>query len=107
MPHNAADPKQVAEKEQRANRARKQVLDDVRYLIKTPPGMRYFRGLLERGSVFQTTFTGNSHTFFKEGMRNLALSVLADVSEAAPEEIVNLMVRSDTEEEEKENARGT
>lgn len=105
MPHNAADPKQVKEKLDAASRARKQELEDVAYLIKTPPGMRYFRKLLERGSVFTTTFTGNSQTFFKEGMRNLALGILADVSEAAPEMIAELMVRATSEEEEKENAR--
>ena len=105
MPHNASDPKQVKDKADAALRARKQELDDVRYLIKTPAGLRYFRKLLGRGSVFTTTFTGNSRTFFNEGARNLALGILADVSEAAPEAIADLMVRADTEKEEKENAR--
>lgn len=105
MAHNAADPKQIGEKENAASRERKQELEDVRYLVKTPAGLRYFRKLLERGMVFTTTFTGNSRTFFNEGGRNLALGVLADVTEAAPEEVVNLMVRTDSEDEEKENAR--
>jgi hypothetical protein len=103
--HNASDPKQVKDRADKANRDRKQELEDVRYLVKTPAGKRYFRKILERGSVFTTTFTGNSRTFFNEGMRNLALGILADVSEAAPEAITELMIRNDTEEEEKENAR--
>lgn len=105
MPHNASDPKQVKSKAEAATRERKQELEDIRYLIKTPAGLRYFRRLLARGSVFTTTFTGNSRTFFNEGARNLALSILADVSEAAPDMIAGLMVCVDTKEEEKQNAR--
>lgn len=107
MAHNAGDPEQVKRREDAALRERRQELEDVRYIVSTPPGKRYFRKLLERGSVFATTFTGNSQTFFKEGMRNMALGILADVSEAAPEMIVDLMIRKDTEDEEEENARGT
>jgi len=105
VPHNASDPVQVAEKEKAAARVRKQELEDIKYLVKTPAGLRYFRKLLERGMVFTTTFTGNSKTFFNEGARNLALGILADVSEAAPEEIVKLILRTDSKDEEKENAR--
>ena len=67
MPHNASDPSQVKEKEDAAARERKQELEDVAYLIKTPPGLRYFRKLLERGSVFTTTFTGNSRRSLRKG----------------------------------------
>lgn len=71
---------------------REQELDDVRRLLNLPAGMRFFKRLLEEGHIFHTTFTGNSNTYFLEGHRNLVLKFFADVCEAAPHKVGELMV---------------
>ena len=44
-----------------------------------------------------TTFTGNSHTFFLEGHRNLALKFFGDIVEAAPDKLVSLIVEGNND----------
>lgn len=60
-------------------RRREQELNDIRTVLSTREGRRFVWRLLSIGSLFQTTFTGNSNTFFLEGHRNLALLILHDV----------------------------
>lgn len=71
---------------------REQRLDDIREILKLPAGKRFFKRFFDDGMVFRTTFTGNSHTFFNEGHRNLALRYLHDVAEASPESIPGLII---------------
>jgi hypothetical protein len=96
---SAADDAQVAKREDVLKRQRLSDLDDVRRIVKTPEGLRFFRRLLDIGKVFQTTFTGNSNTYFLEGHRNLALKFLDDIAEAAPECIPELMKKQENEDE--------
>lgn len=81
----------LTDEKKKAKERRLQELEDVKFILGTPQGVRFFRRLLESGRVFQTTFTGNSQTFFLEGHRNLALEFLADVVEATPDKITELM----------------
>lgn len=74
---------------------RSQDLEDVRWLLQTPQGRRFFKRLFTEGRVFQTTFTGNSNTFFLEGHRNLALRFFGDVVEACPERVAALIMSVD------------
>jgi hypothetical protein len=89
--YNAGDPEKVAAKKRDGDKARKQELDDIRALMRMPAGVRFFRRVLELGHIFHTTFTGNSETYFREGARNLALKVFADVCEAVPDQVADLM----------------
>ena len=95
-PHNAADEKQVEAQAKRDENRRKQELIDIKDMLETPAGKRFFRRLMKDGLVFQTTFTGNSQGYFLEGHRNLALKYLHDVVEAAPNMVAELM-RSEEE----------
>lgn len=70
---------------------RKQELDDVRWLMSHKQGRRVARRLLEKAGIYRTSFTGNSGTFFNEGMRNLGLFLFNDVMEVAPEQYVKLL----------------
>lgn len=54
-------------------------------MIATPAGKRYLRRVIATCGVFQTTYTGNSETFFKEGRRSVGLELLDDVRKWAPE----------------------
>ena len=96
--YNAADEKLVEDAAQKAKNKRNQELVDIKDIISTPAGLRFFRRLLEEGRVFRTTFTGNSQGYFLEGHRNLALRFFDDIAKAAPNKIAELMIR-DSEED--------
>lgn len=56
-----------------------------RLTFSTKHGKKVFADLLSRCHVFQTTFTGNSKTFFLEGERNIGLYLLGMMSWATVE----------------------
>lgn len=93
--YNSADEGQVADHEKRIELKRLQELEDIRDLVGTPAGMRFFRRFMEDGKIFSTSFTGNSATYFNEGARNLTLKYFNDIVEVAPEQIVNLMYKKE------------
>jgi hypothetical protein len=89
--YNAADEKLVAEREKKNKNDRDQELEDVKFIINTPQGIRFFKRMMVKGHMFQTTFTGNSQAFFLEGHRNFMLEYFGDVCEACPEKIAELL----------------
>lgn len=89
------DEEQINARDDKLKVQRAQELDDVKKIVRTPEGSRFFKRLFSEGRIFHTTFTGNSNTFFLEGQRNLALKFLADVNAAAPECIPALMKSED------------
>lgn len=50
-----------------------QALDDLRSLMATPAGRRFFCWLVMKCGQNSTSFTRDSRTYFNEGMRNVAL----------------------------------
>lgn len=83
-PINLADEEMVAQSEKDLKFAREQELEDIRELLNRPAGVRYFKKFLTNGRIFTKSYTGNAETYFNEGWRCNALSVLNDISEAAP-----------------------
>lgn len=78
---------------------RKQELEDVKTILKTDAGFRFFKRLFENTSVFSTTFKNSSElTAFCEGQRNIGLQFFNDVCEAAPEKIAGLLIRKEIEQ---------
>jgi len=94
---NAADPAQVKEAERKERFGRERELEDVRFILQTLQGRRLIWRYLALCGVFRTSFTGNSHTFFNEGERNIGLKLLADVNEADPESYLKMMKESKSE----------
>lgn len=92
---DASDPKQVHAQEKKNQNARTQELEDIKTILNSAAGIRFFRRMLEDGRIFTTTFTGNSQTFFLEGHRNFVLKYLNDVVEVCPQRIVQLMLKED------------
>jgi len=89
---NVANKQGIKSKEEKEKNKRKQELEDIKSILKTKPGLRFFKRFLKEGRLFQTTFTGNSQTFFLEGHRNLGLIFFNDICEAAPDKIAKLMI---------------
>lgn len=90
--HNAADHEDIKDKDEQERFERKRDIEDLRVLLNTPQGIRFFRRLLKEGRIFTTSFTGNSNTFFLEGQRNLALKFFEDICTAAPDKVAELMI---------------
>jgi hypothetical protein len=91
---NAADEDQVKTRKRKDERLRERELNDLRLVMSSVEGRRFVWRLLEKAGVFRTSFTGNSTTFFNEGMRNMGLMVLGDVHEAAAEAYIVMMNES-------------
>jgi hypothetical protein len=53
-----------------------QLLTDYEMTFKTDHGKRVLRDIMVTGMIFQTTFTGNAWSNFKEGIRYLALYIM-------------------------------
>jgi len=89
---NILDEESLVEDQKEMEKAlRKQELDDIKSILRLPGGIRFFRRLFEKGRLFSTSFTGNSHTFYYEGHRNLALQFLEDVYLVAPDKISDII----------------
>ena len=91
MAYNAADETQVEERTRKDKRGRELELDDMAALLATKGGRRIIWRYLDKCGVFRTSMTGNSQTFFNEGMRNIGLMLLTDINEADPMAYVTMM----------------
>ena len=94
---NAADPEQVEQARQKVESANDKRLNDVREVLNTRRGRRFFWRYLEICGVFKTSNASEHQIFYNEGMRNIGLQLLADVNEAAPNAYL-LMLKESQEE---------
>lgn len=97
--YNAADEENVRTRKRKDESIRDRELADLKMVMDSLEGRRFVWRLLDKAGVFRTSFTGNSTTFFNEGMRNMGLVVLADVHEACAEQYIQMMTeaKKDTE----------
>lgn len=91
--YNAADEKQVNDATKKHENQRDQELEDMKFILDSPQGIRFFTKMFEFGKMFTTTFTGDSQSDFLEGHRNFALKYFNDICEASPKHIAQLMIR--------------
>lgn len=97
--NNASDEQIVESLQEDEKNERIKYLQDLKFILNTPQGERFFKKFVELGYIFRTTFTGNSKTFFLEGHRNLALSIFNDICEADPNIVPKLMINQEKKEE--------
>ena len=76
----------MTDREQQIELEQAQAADDARHVMSTPQGRRFMWRLLKRGNIFRKCFTGNSHTFYEEGKRELTLETFHEIMEACPEQ---------------------
>ena len=84
---------------------RLQELEDIKWILSDPRGMRFWKRFFILSKVFSTSMTGNSWTFFNEGQRNFSLQYLKDIAEACPEKIPELILCSEGLEGEKSGVK--
>jgi hypothetical protein len=85
-----------AESERRV--AREAFVNNVGWLMSSPEGRRFMAGLLGRTHVFQSSFTGNSETFFREGRRDVGLQYLAVLNSHFSEQYVLMLTEQNQNE---------
>ena len=64
--------------------------EDLRFIMSTEIGRRFVWGLLGDSGLYQSSFTGNSTTFYNEGRRAVGTEMLARVVAAAPEQYLDM-----------------
>lgn len=77
-----------------AKLARQVEANDIKWLMSSRQGRRIAWRLLDKAGIYRTSFTGNSETFFKEGMRNIGLFLIAEIHAHAPEAYVLMVAES-------------
>lgn len=88
---NVADKNQVDRAKQKEKFNREDELKDLQFILNSIEGKRFVWRYLEKCGVFQSSFTGNSETYFREGERNIGLQLLADITEANVESLIEMM----------------
>ena len=71
--------------DERLRRRRELEKDDLKKILVTPEGLRFLWRLLEIAGIYQTTFTGNSTSFYNEGKRSVGLQIKADLMDVDPD----------------------
>lgn len=88
---NAADPEQVKEAEGKERFEVKEQVKDLRFLLSTPQGKRFIWRALEQCSVFKGGFAAPDQLMFREGERNIGTWLLAQITEANPHALIEMM----------------
>lgn len=96
--NNAADEEQTGRAKYKEKHKRERELNDVRWVLSTPQGRRFYWRYLEDCGVFKSSFVGQFQTFFLEGQRNVALKLLADLNDADPNAYVTMLNESKKEQ---------
>lgn len=95
--YDASDEKHVKTKKTRAKIERENQLSAMRDIIESKGGAEFLWRLLSRCRLYETSFTGNSQTFFNEGKREIGLWVLAEIMAADPNAYARLMTKHQEE----------
>jgi len=69
----------LAEQGKQEKDFQQQRVNDLKWLMGHRPGRRIVADLLQRTGQETSSFTGNSGTFFNEGVRSVGLTLLSEV----------------------------
>lgn len=94
VPYDSSDRASVKERNSQLKTALANRKDGLRRMLEDPFCRAYIWELIGFCNVFQTTMTGNSYTYFNEGMRNVGLKVLADVKNVDPKFLIQMMTEN-------------
>lgn len=66
-------------------------IEDFNYIMGDARGRRFMWRVLEMAGVYRSSFTGNSTTFFNEGMRNIGLMLIGEIHAIAPDAYAQML----------------
>lgn len=91
------------ELEKRAKRKRERELSDIRFIVKSPEGRRFYWKLMEVGGVFLNPYgKDTNHTFYNLGRQSISRDFLNDLLEAKPEALDQMRQEKKSEEKAEE-----
>lgn len=93
--YDSSDPKAVKRRREEAEFAEKQEDRDFRWIMSDIKGRRFMASLLMTCGCdprrTETGFTGNSRSFFNEGMQQIGLKVQSRMINLCPDEYMQMM----------------
>jgi hypothetical protein len=93
--YNHGDEKEVETKKLDEELDEKQDLIDIREILNTPQGQRFFKNMFAFGHIEEQFFKGNSSDAYNLGGRNFALHYWKLCKEADPETFFKLILEID------------
>lgn len=95
QPYDASSPADVEKRKVEALRREKESREVVVNLLQTRAGRAWMFSILEVGHIYQTSFGPDAlTTAFREGERNLALKLLAQITAASPDGLIAMMTEN-------------
>lgn len=88
---NASDPKAVAGRKNKEKQADIRLNDAYKDLLKNKEFRFVMYDLLQRTRLYQSSFTGNSTTFFNEGVRSVGLQQMEILIDADRESFAKIL----------------
>ena len=95
---DAGDAEAVGRRARRLAREEQRRAAGLRYVLADRRGRDWLWSLLESCRIYESSFTGDSGTFFNEGMRNVGLRVLTEIAAADPQALVTMMTENRADE---------
>lgn len=75
-------------------------IDDIRLILETPEGMRFFKNFLDRGRIFSSRFDLDPIKMaYNEGKNSLCLSFTDEIMKANPAKFPELIMRHDDKQD--------
>lgn len=91
-------------KEKVANRDRERDLSDIRFVIKSPEGRRFFWRVMAEGGVFLDAFSSDTNsTYYNLGRQSISRRFINDLLEAKPEAYVQMQQERESEAKSRDN----
>jgi len=89
--YNAGNPDDVRKKEEQAHLSDIQELEDLKTIINTPAGMRYFRCFFEDSDFLGSSMTGNSMTYYNEGFKARAQLTFKQLMKVDSQKLIEVL----------------
>lgn len=64
---------------------------DFAWLMQHPQGRRFVWRLMERAGLYRTTFTGDSTTFYREGIRSFGILLMQLINDHCPDQYMPMV----------------
>jgi hypothetical protein len=76
---------------ERDKRKRDRELSDIRFILKTPEGRRFYWRVLAEGEMWKVDFNGDvNQLIFQTGMKNMSAIFMKDLLAAKPEAFIQM-----------------
>lgn len=96
--YNAADPKAVKAARKKELRGRDREVEDLRFVLKSPQGMRVIWNMLCKCGAFQSVLhSSGSMVYYNAGKQDLGHWLLSEVQEVDPNKLIEMMIQSKEE----------